>query len=68
MAAGDASMRRAVGTGFRRAGYHLLKAGFEVVSGVGAMVDEVVKARKARSSPSDGSASVEAAPTRITVE
>jgi hypothetical protein len=39
-----------------------------VVSGVGAVVDEVVKARRARSSRSDGSASVEAAPTRITVE
>jgi hypothetical protein len=65
MAGGDTSMRRAVGTGFRRAGYHMLKAGFEVVSGVGAVLDEVVKARRARS---DGSPSLEAAPARITVE
>lgn len=57
-------MRRAVATGARRAGLHLLRAGYEVVAGAGAFLDEIVTAKK-----QGGEAPIETAgPTRITVD
>jgi len=51
-------------TGARRAALHLLRAGYEVVAGAGAFLDEVVAARKQGSE-----APVETSgPTRITVD
>ncbi len=61
------SMRDAARTGLRRAGFHLLKAGWEVLSGVEAFLDEMGKARAAagdEDSVTDG----ETGPTRIPVE
>ncbi len=56
-------LRRAVTVGARRAGLHLLRAGYEVVAGAGAFLDEVVRARKRTQA-----AEPDAAPTRISVE
>jgi hypothetical protein len=57
-------MRRAVTTGARRAGFHFLRAGYEVVAGAGAFLDEVIRARK-----TDDERPGEAMPpTRVTVE
>lgn len=47
----DREYRDALRTGLRRAALHWLRAGYEVVAGVGALLDEVVDARK---KPADG--------------
>ena len=57
-------MRKAVTTGARRAGFHLLRAGYEVVAGAGAFLDEVVRARK----QGEGGVDEPTPPTRVTVE
>jgi hypothetical protein len=57
-------MRRAVIVGARRAGLHLLRAGYEVVAGAGAFLDEVVRVRRA----GEEAASEADGPTRIAVD
>ena len=53
----------AVRVGLRRAGLHMIKAGYEVVAGVGALLDELVRARRGdEPEPESGG------PTRIEVE
>ncbi|MGA9598635.1 MAG: hypothetical protein WBV06_20935 [Acidimicrobiia bacterium] len=42
----DREYRDALRMGLRRAGLHWLRAGYEVVAGVGALLTEVVEARK----------------------
>ncbi len=39
-------LRRTVRQGLLRAGLHWLRAGYEVVAGVGALLDEVVRVRR----------------------
>ncbi len=39
----DRDLRDAARTGARRAGYHLIRAGWEVLAGVGAFLEEVRK-------------------------
>ena len=53
----------AVRVGLRRAGLHMIKAGYEVVAGVGALLDELVKARRGEE-PADKPEG----PTRIEIE
>ncbi|MBT8196900.1 MAG: hypothetical protein HKN01_08475 [Acidimicrobiia bacterium] len=53
----------AVRVGLRRAGLHMIKAGYEVVAGVGALIDELVKVRRG-----DEPESETGGPTRIEVE
>lgn len=56
-------LRKAVVTGARRAGLHLLRAGYEVVAGAGAFLDEVVRARRSGDEPTSDDA-----PVRISVD
>ncbi len=44
MPADDRDLRDAAVAGARRAGYHLMRAGWEVLAGVGAFLEEVRKA------------------------
>jgi hypothetical protein len=57
-------MRRAMIIGARRAGLHLLRAGYEVVAGAGAFLDEVIRVRKS----GDEALQEPEGPTRIMVD
>jgi hypothetical protein len=52
MQGGEAEMRdrseqaEAIRLGLRRAGLHWIRAGYEVIAGVGALLDEVNRARR----------------------
>ncbi|NNC75954.1 MAG: hypothetical protein HKN93_10650 [Acidimicrobiia bacterium] len=59
----DGELGDAVRVGLRRAGLHMIKAGYEVVAGVGALLDEIVKARRG-----DDPTNEPEGPTRIEVE
>jgi hypothetical protein len=50
----------------RRAGLHWIRAGYEVVAGWGALLDEVVRARRADEAESE--VDEESGPTRIELE
>ena len=66
MSAEAPGMRDAAKAGLRRAGFHLLKAGWEVLSGVEAFLDEM---SKVRSAPEEGDEPTrDEGPTRIVVE
>ena len=56
-------MNEAVRSGLKRAGFHLIKAGYEVVAGLGAFVEELNRARRSAESGGD-----DTTPTRIEVE
>lgn len=45
--------RDAILLGLRRAGLHWIRASYEMVAGVGAFLDEVARARRAESQPTD---------------
>ncbi len=55
-------LRAAARAGMRRAGYHMIKAGWEVLAGVGAFLEEL---RKAGAEPEDNA---QGRPQRITLE
>lgn len=58
----DEDRRRGrVRVGLQRAGLHMLRAGYEVVAGVAAFLDEVVRVRR-DTGPDDGG------PTKIELE
>ena len=59
-------MRDAAKVGLRRAAFHLLKAAWEVLSGVEAFLDEMAKVRHAPAD--DEAARQDQGPTRIVVE
>lgn len=61
----DPQFRETLKLALRRAGLHWFRAGYEVVAGWGALLDEVVKARRGEdgSEPDDASR-----PTRIELE
>jgi hypothetical protein len=61
----DESGRRSQGrvrVGLQRAGLHMLRAGYEVVAGVAAFLDEVVRVRRDPASAEDDG------PTKIELE
>ncbi len=49
----DRDYRAALTMGLRRATLHWIRAGYEVVAGVGALLSEVTEARKADREPGD---------------
>jgi hypothetical protein len=59
---GDRERKGRVKVGFQRAGLHMLRAGYEVVAGVAAFLDEVVRVRR-DTAPSD-----DEGPTKIELE
>ncbi len=55
--------------GLQRAGLHWLRAGYEIVAGVGAFLDEVVRVKRARDGEADGLTEQDLVdPTRIDLE
>jgi len=53
----------AVRAGLRRAGLHWMRAGYEILAGVGAFLDEIAAAGKAGTEPDD-----ESGPTKIQLD
>jgi hypothetical protein len=51
----DRDYRAALAMGLRRATLHWIRAGYEVVAGVGALLNEVTEARKVDREPGDAS-------------
>ncbi len=51
--ADDNEYRDAIRMGLRRAGFHWLRAGYEVVAGVGALLSEITQARNRDSENGD---------------
>lgn len=49
----DHDYRSAISLGLRRAGLHWLRAGYEVVAGLGALLEEVNSARKPEAAPDE---------------
>ena len=49
----DSDYRDAIRLGLRRAGLHWLRASYEVVAGVGALLGEIAQARKTETESSD---------------
>lgn len=49
----DSDYRDAIRLGLRRAGMHWLRAGYEVVAGVGALLTEITQARQDEAAPDD---------------
>lgn len=63
------SLSDAARAGLRRAGFHLLKAGYEVLTGVGAFLEEVARTRPAPPGAGPSRIPVEGeGPQRIPVE
>jgi hypothetical protein len=60
--------RRAVRTGAKRAALHMVRAGYEVVAGVGAFLEEVVRARSGEGSAGDEAGDALTRPTRIPLD
>lgn len=63
----DADYREAVRMGLRRAGLHWIRASYEAVAGVGALLDELAKARRGETGPQDED-SGDDGPTRIEID
>ena len=59
----EAEISDAMRVGLRRAGLHMIRAGYEVVAGVGALLDELVKARRGESDDDEAQG-----PKRIEIE
>ena len=62
----DEDRNDAIKVGLQRAGLHWLRAGYEVVAGVGAFLDEVVRVRRESQVPEVDQDLIE--PTRIDLE
>ena len=63
----DRDYRDAVRMGLRRAGLHWLRAGYEIVAGLSALLDEVAGARKSQSDSAGRDPQTEG-PVRIELE
>lgn len=63
----ESQYRAAVKQGLRRAGLHWVRASYEVVAGIGALLDEIASARKsdAASEPDDPA---DEGPVRIEID
>ena len=61
-------LRRALRTGIGRAGLHFLRAGYEMVSGVGAMLEELNEARRKPADPEAMPTPATERPVRIELE
>jgi hypothetical protein len=57
-----------VRTGAKRAALHMVRAGYEVVAGVGAFLEEVVRARSGEGSAGDEAGDALTRPTRIPLD
>jgi len=62
----DEDRNDAIKVGLQRAGLHWLRAGYEVVAGVGAFLDEVVRVRRESQVPEVDQDLID--PTRIDLE
>lgn len=60
--------RRALRAGIGRAGLHFLRAGYEVVSGVGAVLDELNDARRRDAAEEAAPATPDGRPVRIELD
>ena len=60
-------LSEALKMGLQRAGLHWLRAGYEVVAGVGALLDELVRVRSTAGEDSDAGGDL-ATPTHIEIE
>ena len=60
--------RDAILLGLRRAGLHWIRASYEVVAGVGALLDEVAQARKGEPHSSDEDTGEPEGPERIEID
>ena len=60
--------RDAILLGLRRAGLHWIRASYEVVAGVGALLDEVAQARRAEGQADDEGADEAEGPVRIEID
>jgi hypothetical protein len=63
----DREYKDAVRTGLRRAALHWLRAGYEVVAGVGALLDEIVDVRKEPAAGEEPDTDIDR-PTRIELD
>jgi hypothetical protein len=61
-------LRRTVRLGLRRAGLHWLRAGYEMVAGVGALLDELVRVRRTPPGGEPGAGEDGGGLTRIDLE
>jgi hypothetical protein len=65
----DDERTEAIKLGLQRAGFHWLRAGYEIVAGVGAFLDEVVRVRRDGEDPEAGELDEDLVdPTRIDLE
>jgi len=63
----DGECRNALRMGLKRAGLHWVRAGYEVVAGLGAFLDEVARARSGDAADGDREGPDEG-PTRIEID
>jgi hypothetical protein len=61
-------LRRTMSQGLRRAGLHWLRAGYEMVAGVGALLDELVRVRRDPPAGEAGASKEGGGLTRIDLE
>ena len=64
----DNDYRAAIRLGLRRAGLHWIRAGYEMVAGLGAFLDEIAQARKGEDSATDGDNDDPGGPVRIEID
>ncbi len=64
----DNQHRDALRIGLRRAGLHWLRAGYEVVAGVGAFLDEVARTHRDDLADQDDDDEIDGGPIRIELD
>ena len=64
----DNDYRAAIRLGLRRAGLHWIRAGYEVVAGLGAFLDEIAQTRKGEDPATDGDDGDPGGPVRIEID
>lgn len=64
----NAEYREVLRTGLRRASLHWLRAGYEVVAGVGAFLDEVAQSRHQEVSDDDDAGDIDDGPVHIELD
>lgn len=64
----NADYREVLKLGLRRASLHWLRAGYEVVAGVGAFLDEVAQSRRDDAGGEDDAGDVDDGPIRIELD
>ncbi|MDJ0664511.1 MAG: hypothetical protein QNJ75_08110 [Acidimicrobiia bacterium] len=60
--------RTAIRLGLRRAGLHWIRAGYEMVAGLGAFLDEIVQARNDEDPVTDEDTAGQEGPVRIEID